>query len=177
MALILERIQTDGIAALSYLVGDDAEGVAAVFDPRPDVDCYLQIWRACKAGARRCRKCPIRVDARKIPENFLDGFRDRDCASLDCRACGYCKRIATPAVSIAPEYRAEVLGKYAEMDNAMATGSLWGVRLYLIATLNRLLHCDLRLCICTRSPLLSRPQHSRKPSAGTSRNVPRRASV
>ena len=45
MALIFERIQTDGIAELSYLVGDDSEGVAAVFDPRPDVDCYLQLAR------------------------------------------------------------------------------------------------------------------------------------
>src|ERR1035437_631670 len=45
MALIFERIQTDGIAALSYLIGDDAEGVAAVLDPRTDVDCYLQLAR------------------------------------------------------------------------------------------------------------------------------------
>lgn len=45
--------------------------------------------------------------ARKIPENFLDGFRDRDCASMDCQTCGYCELIATQAVSIAPEYRAE----------------------------------------------------------------------
>ncbi|MGK2857206.1 MAG: U32 family peptidase [Thermoanaerobaculia bacterium] len=71
-------------------------------------------------------ECPVRVDARRIPENFLDGFRGRDCASLDCQACGYCERIAVQAVSISPEYRAEVLGKYAEMDDAMATGGLWG---------------------------------------------------
>ena len=45
MALIFECIQTDGIAELSYLVGDDSVGVAAVFDPRPDVDCYLQLAR------------------------------------------------------------------------------------------------------------------------------------
>jgi hydroxyacylglutathione hydrolase len=45
MALIFEQIQTPGIAELSYLVGDDSEGVAAVFDPRPDVDCYLQLAR------------------------------------------------------------------------------------------------------------------------------------
>ena len=45
MALVFERIQTDGIAELSYLVGDDSEGVAAVFDPRPDVDCYLELAR------------------------------------------------------------------------------------------------------------------------------------
>ena len=72
-------------------------------------------------------ECPITVDTRQIPENFLDGFRERDCASMDCRACGYCERIAAQAVSITPGYRTEVLEKYAEMDEAMATGKLWGV--------------------------------------------------
>jgi collagenase-like PrtC family protease len=70
---------------------------------------------------------PIRVDARQIPENFLDGFRDRDCVSTDCQACGYCERIAEQAVSISPEYRTAVLEKYAEIDDTMATGGLWGV--------------------------------------------------
>ncbi len=46
MALIFERIQTEGIAELSYLLGDDSDGVAAVFDPTPDVDKYVD------AGAR-----------------------------------------------------------------------------------------------------------------------------
>ena len=70
-------------------------------------------------------ECPIRVEAPEVPKNFLDGFRDRDCASLDCPACGYCERIAAQAVSISPEYRTEVLRKYAEMDAAIATGGLW----------------------------------------------------
>jgi len=69
----------------------------------------------------------IRLDAQKIPENFLDSFRNRDCASLDCQACGYCERIAAQAVSISPGYLTEVLKKYAEMDETMATGRLWGV--------------------------------------------------
>ncbi len=43
MSLIFERIQTDGIAELSYLVGDVSEGVAAVLAPRQDVDCYIQL--------------------------------------------------------------------------------------------------------------------------------------
>lgn len=72
-------------------------------------------------------ECPIQIDTRKISEKFLDGFRDHDCDSMDCRACGYCERIAAQAVSITPEYRTEVLEKYAEMDEAMATGKLWGV--------------------------------------------------
>ena len=72
-------------------------------------------------------ECPIRVDARHIPENFLDGFRDRDCASMDCKTCGYCERIAEQAVSIEPEYRTSVLKKYAEIENLMVRGGLWGV--------------------------------------------------
>ncbi|CAN5467676.1 MBL fold metallo-hydrolase [soil metagenome] len=45
MSLIFERIQTEGIAALSYLVGDDSRGVAAVIDPRADVGVYLELAR------------------------------------------------------------------------------------------------------------------------------------
>jgi hydroxyacylglutathione hydrolase len=45
MALVIQQIHTPGIAQLSYLVGDDSAGVAAVIDPRPDVEVYLQIAR------------------------------------------------------------------------------------------------------------------------------------
>lgn len=38
MSLILETIKTEGIAALSYLIGDDKTATAAVIDPRPDVE-------------------------------------------------------------------------------------------------------------------------------------------
>ena len=43
MSLVFERIPTEGIAELSYLVGDDSTGVAAVFDPTPDVDKYVEL--------------------------------------------------------------------------------------------------------------------------------------
>ena len=45
MSLIFERVVTDGIAAVSYLIGDDEEGTAAVIDPRPDVEIYLEVAR------------------------------------------------------------------------------------------------------------------------------------
>jgi hydroxyacylglutathione hydrolase len=45
MALIFERIQTEGIAELSYLIGDDGTGTAAVVDPTPDVEKYLMLAR------------------------------------------------------------------------------------------------------------------------------------
>ena len=41
MSLVFKTIQTEGIAELSYLVGDDDEGIAAVFDPRPDCVVYI----------------------------------------------------------------------------------------------------------------------------------------
>src|SRR3954452_21263921 len=45
MSLVFKTIQTEGIAELSYLVGDDDEGVAAVFDPRADCDVYIEAAR------------------------------------------------------------------------------------------------------------------------------------
>jgi len=45
VSLVFKTIQTEGIAELSYLLGDDDEGVAAVFDPRPDCDIYINMAR------------------------------------------------------------------------------------------------------------------------------------
>jgi hydroxyacylglutathione hydrolase len=43
MSLVFERVFTEGIAHLSYLIGDTAIGRAAVIDPRRDVDVYLDL--------------------------------------------------------------------------------------------------------------------------------------
>src|SRR5437667_4153501 len=45
MSVVFKTIQTEGIAELSYLVGDDDEGVGAIFDPRADVDIYIEMAR------------------------------------------------------------------------------------------------------------------------------------
>src|SRR5436189_4513121 len=45
MSLVFKTVQTEGIAELSYVVGDDDEAIAAVFDPRPDVDVYIEMAR------------------------------------------------------------------------------------------------------------------------------------
>ena len=70
---------------------------------------------------------PIRIDSRKIPADFLEGFRTRDCASLSCKACGYCERIADRAVSVAADYRESLLQQYANVEDSLATGKLWNV--------------------------------------------------
>jgi hydroxyacylglutathione hydrolase len=44
-AVVFETVRTDGLAHLSYLVGDRSSGHAAVIDPRRDVDVYLELAR------------------------------------------------------------------------------------------------------------------------------------
>ncbi len=46
MGLVFEQINADGLAQLSYMVGDDKAGVVAVIDPRRDVDVYTDMARA-----------------------------------------------------------------------------------------------------------------------------------
>jgi collagenase-like PrtC family protease len=70
---------------------------------------------------------PIQIDSRQIPADFLDGFRDRDCASLACKDCGYCERIAARAVTVSAAFRSESRRRYAELEEALAKGRLWGV--------------------------------------------------
>lgn len=43
--LIFESIYTDGLAQISYLVGDSKAAVAAVIDPRRDIGIYLEMAR------------------------------------------------------------------------------------------------------------------------------------
>jgi hydroxyacylglutathione hydrolase len=44
-AVIFETVRTDGLAHLSYLIGDRSTGRAAVIDPRRDVEVYLELAR------------------------------------------------------------------------------------------------------------------------------------
>ena len=53
MSLVFERVLTDGIAHVSYLIGDDKDGIAAVIDPRPDVEIYLDLARKQNVSASK----------------------------------------------------------------------------------------------------------------------------
>jgi hydroxyacylglutathione hydrolase len=44
-AVVFETVRTDGLAHLSYLIGDRSVGRAVVIDPRRDVDIYLELAR------------------------------------------------------------------------------------------------------------------------------------
>ncbi|TVS19879.1 MAG: MBL fold metallo-hydrolase [Planctomycetaceae bacterium] len=67
--LIFESLLTEGIAQLSYLVGDTSTGSAAVVDPRPDVDVYLEM-------AERHGVSITHVLETHIHADFMSGARE-----------------------------------------------------------------------------------------------------
>jgi hydroxyacylglutathione hydrolase len=75
MSLVFKTVQTPGIAELSYLVGDDDEGIAAVFDPRPDCDIYLEMARENGVAITHIFETHIHAD-------LVSGSREL-CARLD----------------------------------------------------------------------------------------------
>src|ERR1039457_2950329 len=75
MSLVFKTIQTQGIAEISYLLGDDDEGIAAVFDPRPDVEVYVDMARAEKLSITHIFETHIHAD-------LVSGSREL-CARLD----------------------------------------------------------------------------------------------
>ena len=75
MSLVFKTIQTEGIAELSYLVGDDDEGVAAVFDPRADCDVYIE-------AARHAGVAITHIFETHIHADLVSGSREL-CARLE----------------------------------------------------------------------------------------------
>jgi collagenase-like PrtC family protease len=71
-------------------------------------------------------RSPIRIHAEKIPADFIQGFRSRDCSRLDCAACRLCERVAEHAVEVDPDFREEFLRRFQEAEEDLITGRLWG---------------------------------------------------
>ncbi|MDF1587276.1 MBL fold metallo-hydrolase [Marinimicrococcus flavescens] len=81
MTIRFEQILTEGTAQLSYLVGDDAAGVAAVIDPRPDCEIYLET-------ARRHGLAITHILETHIHADFLSGARElADRVGGDVKLC------------------------------------------------------------------------------------------
>src|SRR5881392_4463308 len=75
MSLVFKTIQTEGIAELSYLIGDDDEGIAAVFDPRADCDVYIEAAREAGVAITHIFETHIHAD-------LMSGSREV-CARLE----------------------------------------------------------------------------------------------
>jgi hydroxyacylglutathione hydrolase len=68
-AVIFETVRTDGLAHLSYLIGDRSLGQAAVIDPRRDVDIYLELARKHRLAITHAIETHIHAD-------FVSGSRE-----------------------------------------------------------------------------------------------------
>jgi hydroxyacylglutathione hydrolase len=67
--MIIDRVYTPGLAQVAYLVADEATGIAAVIDPRRDIDAYFE-W----AAARN-----LRIEAvleTHVHADFVSGARE-----------------------------------------------------------------------------------------------------
>jgi hydroxyacylglutathione hydrolase len=68
-AVVFETVRTDGLAHMSYLIGDRSSGRAAVIDPRRDVDIYLEL-------ARKHRLTITYAVETHIHADFVSGSRE-----------------------------------------------------------------------------------------------------
>ncbi len=70
---------------------------------------------------------PFHIDASRIPADFIQGFDDRHCTTLDCRDCRYCDEIAARSVTVDPAFGAEQRATLTDIKADLVTGGLWGV--------------------------------------------------
>jgi len=61
-SMIFETVFTEGVAELSYLIGDKATGKAAVIDPRRDIDVYVELARKHKLSITHAVETHIHAD-------------------------------------------------------------------------------------------------------------------
>ena len=69
MSMVFETVFTEGVAHLSYLIGDKATGQAAVIDPRRDVEVYIELARKHKLTISHILETHIHAD-------FVSGSRE-----------------------------------------------------------------------------------------------------
>ena len=67
--MVLETVRSDGLAHLSYVLGDDRKGVCVIIDPRRDVEFYLDC-------ARRADTQIIGIIETHIQSDFVSGARE-----------------------------------------------------------------------------------------------------
>lgn len=67
--MLLETVESEGLAHLSYVLGDEDAGVCAVIDPRRDVSVYLEIARSHECRITHILETHIHAD-------FVSGSRE-----------------------------------------------------------------------------------------------------
>ena len=60
--MFLETIEAEGLSHLSYVIGDEAQGVCAVIDPRRDIDVYLDLAHRYEASITHVCETHVHAD-------------------------------------------------------------------------------------------------------------------
>ena len=67
----------------------------------------------------------FRVDNQRFPQDFLEGFRQRDCSALACDRCGYCGRVADATVTVMDKLGVDAaLRKLRDVRSRIVEGSI-----------------------------------------------------
>jgi collagenase-like PrtC family protease len=69
----------------------------------------------------------FRIDASKIPADFIEGFEPRCCARLACADCRYCEDIANDAVTVDAAFQRAQSAHLKKARQQLIDGRLWGV--------------------------------------------------
>ncbi len=65
------------------------------------------------------------LDNSRIPSNFLSFFKTKDCATSDCRECGYCGLIARKALKVDEGMVGVAAGKYEALLESLVSGDIY----------------------------------------------------
>ena len=67
----------------------------------------------------------FRVDNQRFTQDFLEGFRQRDCSTLACDRCGYCGRVADATVTVMDKLGVDAaLRKLHDVRSRIVEGSI-----------------------------------------------------
>jgi collagenase-like PrtC family protease len=69
---------------------------------------------------------PVVIDSQAIPDDFIEHYKQGNCADRDCAQCGYCESIAREAVHIDPEFLDGILPMYEKIESLLVSGEMWG---------------------------------------------------
>lgn len=68
-------------------------------------------------------RAPIEIRNQAMPPEFLDWFKRKNCADIDCASCNFCDKVAKTVVKFDPEFIDKVLPEYEAIQEELLDGS------------------------------------------------------
>lgn len=115
-----ERHYSGNLADVLNVFGDSVQQVHPKYFIRPELVNVERLVDEIKLPTVK----PY-IDNRKL-DGFLEGYRNRNCALLDCNECGYCQEIADLAVTLDQDKAKEAKAKTLNLLDDLITGTIYG---------------------------------------------------